>query len=277
VNAADPPPPAPPPPDPPPSPPVAVHAVQDGPVGAPVLVLSASLGSTLAMWEPQLPALSARFRVVRYDPRGHGGSPVPAGPYSIADLGVDLLALLDRLHVRRAHVAGLSMGGMTAMWLAAHHPARVASLSLLCTSAKLGPPQAWADRAVTVREQGSGSVAAAVVGRWFTPGWTEANPGETERYRAMVGATPAEGYASCCTAIETMDLLPDLPRITASTLVIAGELDPSTPPEHARMIAAGIAGSRLAVLAAAAHLANVEQPQAVNDLLLGHIQGEGQQ
>lgn len=252
---------------------VEVHAVQDGAEDAPVLILSPSLGSTVAMWEPQLAALTGRFRVIRYDPRGHGGSPVPAGPYAIAELGADLLALLDRLGAPRAHLAGLSLGGMTAMWVAAHHPERVATLTLLCTSAQLGPAQAWAERAALVRGQGSAAVAAAVVERWFTPAWAARHPVEVRRYQAMIGATSAEGYASCCSAIEAMNLIPALPQITAPTLVIAGEQDPSTPPEHARRIVAGIPGARLEVLAEAAHLANVEQPQAVNQLLLAHLVG----
>ncbi|MBB6170916.1 3-oxoadipate enol-lactonase [Nocardiopsis mwathae] len=250
---------------------VDVHATADGPADAPVVVLSGSLGSTLEMWEPQVAALAERFRVVRYDIRGHGRSPVPDGPYSMADLGGDVLRLLDRLGADRACFAGLSIGGMTGLWLAAHAPERVDRLAVLCTSALLGPADSWAQRAATVRERGAGAVAEAVVGRWFTPGFARREPGVAERMRAMVASTPAEGYAGCCTAIGRMDLRADLAAITAPTLVVAGADDPATPPEHAERIAAGITGARLRVLADAAHLASWEQADEVNGLLLGHF------
>ncbi|MGS2618976.1 3-oxoadipate enol-lactonase [Micromonospora sp. LZ34] len=254
--------------------PVDVHAVVEGPDDAPVLVLSPSLGSTHAMWEPQAVALRDRFRVVRYDHRGHGGSPVPPGPYELADLGVDVLRLLDKLEISAAHFCGLSLGGMTGMWLAAHAPERVRRLVLCCTSARLGPPQFWAERADMVRREGTAAVADGVVTRWFTPGWVQAHPETARNMRAMVAATPAEGYASCCNAIQSMDLTDLLPRIRAKTLVIAGHEDPSIPPEHGRAVAASIRGARLEVLSPAAHLANVEQREAVTGLLLEHLLGE---
>lgn len=256
---------------------VELHHVLDGPAGAPVLLLAGSLGSTLEMWEPQVEALAGEFRVVRYDHRGHGKSPVPAGPYSIADLGADVLRLLDRLDVPSAQLAGVSLGGMTAMWLAAHAPERVDRLALLCTSAQLGPPQGWAERAATVRAEGTGAVAAAVVSRWFTPGYAARHPGEVARLTAMVAGTPAEGYASCCGAIEHMDLRADLARITAPTLVVAGADDPATPPEHAERIAAAISGARLSVLPGAAHLASWERADAVTGLLREHLGGHSGQ
>jgi 3-oxoadipate enol-lactonase/4-carboxymuconolactone decarboxylase len=254
---------------------VELHAVLEGPPDAPVVVLAGSLGSTLEMWDPQVPALAERFRVVRYDARGHGRSPVPPGPYVLDDLVEDLLALLDRIGVARAHVVGLSLGGMTAMRLAALEPSRVDRLALLCTSAKFPSPLPWAERAATVRAHGTGVVAEAVVERWFTPQLRGLNPALVERMRTMVAATPAEGYASCCTAIEQMDLLPDLPRITAPTLALAGAEDPATPPEHLATIAGTVPGARLQVLPQAAHLANVEQAAAVNAALLAHLDPAG--
>ncbi|ASU84761.1 3-oxoadipate enol-lactonase [Nocardiopsis gilva YIM 90087] len=248
-----------------------VHSTVHGPPGAPVVVLSGSLGSTLEMWEPQVAALAQRFRVVRYDIRGHGRSPVPEGPYEMADLGGDVLRLLDRLGADRVRFAGLSIGGMTGLWLAAHAPERVERLAVLCTSALLGPAETWAQRAATVRAEGTGAVADAAVGRWFTPGFAEREPSVVERIRAMVASTPAEGYAGCCAAIERMDLRADLAAITAPTLVIAGAEDPSTPPEHAERITAGIGGARLRVVADAAHLASWEQADEVNGLLLDHF------
>jgi 3-oxoadipate enol-lactonase/4-carboxymuconolactone decarboxylase len=251
--------------------PVALHHVVDGPDGAPVLVLSGSLGSALEMWEPQVPALARHFRVVRYDLRGHGRSPVPPGPYDIADLGADLVALLDRLGVARAHLCGLSLGGMLSMWTAAHHPERVERLVVLCTSALLGPPELWVERATIVAARGTAAVADGVLSRWFTPALHARDPALVARMRAMLVATPAAGYAACCGAIQRMDLRADLAAIRAPALAIAGAEDPSTPPAHLSRIASAIAGCRLAVVDGAAHLSNLEQPEQVTALILEHL------
>ncbi len=252
---------------------VEVHAVQDGPTDAPVILLLGSLGSTLEMWDPQVPALAGRFRVVRYDTRGHGRSPVPQGPYALDDLVDDAVALLDRLGIRRAGVVGLSLGGMTAMRLAAREPGRVDRLALLCSSALLAPASAWTERAATVRSQGAGAVAEAVVERWFSP--TGRTPELVQRMRAMVAGTPAEGYAACCEAIAATDLRQDLAHIGAPTLALAGAQDPATPPEHLEAVVAAIPGARLQVLDPAAHLANVEQPAAVSAALIAHFDPAG--
>ena len=251
---------------------VPVHHVVAGPADAPVLVMSHSLGAALEMWQPQAGALARGLRVVRYDLRGHGRSPVPAAPYDIADLGADILALLDRLAAPRAHLCGLSLGGMASLWVAAHHPERVRRLIVCCTSAQLGPAEAWRERAAVVRARGTGAVADASIGRWFTPAWTAREPRRAAEMRAMLAATPVEGYAACCGAIERMDLRGDLAAIRAPTLAIAGADDPSTPPAHLRLIADGIAGSRLVIVPEAAHLANVEQPQRVTDLIAEHLE-----
>ena len=251
---------------------VALHHVEDGPAGGPAVLLLGSLGSTTAMWDGQVPALARSFRVLRPDLRGHGGSPVPEGPYEIADLGADVVALLDRLGIASAHVAGLSLGGMTAMWLAVHAPDRVDALTLLCTSARLGPPDAWATRAAQVRADGTGAVAGSVVGRWVTPEFAAANPETVARLRAMVAGTPDEGYAACCGAIERMDLTAELGAISAPVLTIAGAEDPATPPEHLDLIAGRVRGPvRREVLSPGAHLVTVERPEAVARLLLGHL------
>jgi len=252
--------------------PVHLNHVVEG--RGPTLLLGPSLGSTTAMWEPQVAALAERFRVVRYDHRGHGGSPAPDGPYELADLGGDVHALLDTLGVERAHVGGLSLGGMVAMWIAINAPERVDRLALLCTSAKLGPPSMWQERATAVREAGATSVIAdAVVERWLTPPYARAHPDLVASLRAMVASTDPAGYAACCGAIERMDLLADLPRIAAPTLVLAAREDPATPPEHAEAIATRIDGARLEVLDDAAHLANLQRPAAVTALLLDHLAG----
>jgi len=241
---------------------VAVRHRLDGPPGAPLLILSSSLGTSGELWRPQLAALAGARRVLRYDHRGHGGSPVPLGPYRIADLGRDLLALLDVVGVARADVAGLSLGGMVAMWVAAHAPDRVRRLALLCTSANFGPPEPWLERAATVRAAGTAAVADAVVARWFTPAFREREPGTVAWARNMLIDTPAEGYAACCEAIAGLELAPELDRITAPTLVVAGADDPAAPPDAAQSVAAGIAGSRLEVVDGV-HLLNVERPAAV--------------
>ncbi|TQL68003.1 3-oxoadipate enol-lactonase [Nocardioides albertanoniae] len=255
------------------TPAVAVHHVVTGPADAPVVVLSNSLGSTMSMWDAQVDALTEHFRVVRYDTRGHGGSPVPQGPYDIDDLADDVVSLLDSLGVEKAHFVGLSLGGMTGMRLAARNPERVDRLVLLCTGAKLDPSSAWHDRAATVRENGSGAVAEAVVARWFTPGYLATNAEEKAAAEAVVASTPAEGYASCCEVIATMDLRPDLPRISAPTLAIAGADDPATPPPHLEAIADSVQDGRVLVVPESAHLANAEQPQTITSAILDHLRG----
>jgi 3-oxoadipate enol-lactonase len=251
---------------------VQVHAVVSGRADGPVVVLSNSLGSTHRMWDAQLAALEQRFRVVRYDTRGHGASPVPLGPYGIDDLADDLIALLDRIGVERAHLVGLSLGGMTAMRVAARNPERVDRLAVLCTGAQLPPASGWTDRAASVRAHGSVAVAAAVVERWFTPAYLAAHPELRARHQAMVAATPAEGYAGCCEAIAALDLRDDLASITAPTLAIAGADDPATPPVKLQEVADGVKDGRLLVVSCAAHLANTEQPGTITPALIEHLE-----
>ncbi|BBX19144.1 3-oxoadipate enol-lactonase [Mycolicibacterium duvalii] len=251
---------------------VTVHAVDSGRRDGPVVVLSNSLGSTHRMWDPQLAALEERFRVIRYDTRGHGSSPIPGGPYRIDDLAGDLLALLDRFEVARAHLVGLSLGGMTVMRLAAAAPARVHRIALLCTAAQLPPAAAWRQRAATVRADGAAAVAESVVARWFTPGYLRAHPETRRRYEDMVASTPAEGYAACCEAIADLDLRNMLPDIEAPALAIAGADDPATPVDKLAEVADLIPKAELRVLDRAAHLANAEQPAQVTDALINHLE-----
>ena len=246
-----------------------------GPHDAPVVVLGSSLGTDRRMWDPQLALLAQRFRVVRYDHRGHGASEVPTGPYGLADLAQDVLALLDTLGVGRFTAGGLSLGGMVAMHLAAHVPDRVEKVALFCTSAHLPPVQGWLDRAATVRADGTAAVADAVVARWFTPGFAARRPDVVAAHRAMVVGTPAEGYAGCCEAIAAMDLRPALAKVAAPVLVVAGTDDPATPPEHARTVAASLPDDlpcRVEVVPGA-HLATVENPDDCTRLLLAHLDG----
>lgn len=245
---------------------VDVHAVVTG--SGPAVVLSNSLGSDRRMWDAQLADLERHFTVVRYDTRGHGASPVPTGPYSIDDLTDDLVALLDRLRIERAHLVGLSLGGMTAMRLAARNPERVDRMVLLCTGAHLPPAQSWTDRAAAVRAGGSAAVAAAVVARWFTPDY----PGDRAFWEGMVAGTPAVGYAGCCEAIAKLDLREDLRSITAPVLAIAGGADPATPPATLARITDAIPGAHLLVVEHAAHLANAEQPGIITPAIIDHLE-----
>jgi 3-oxoadipate enol-lactonase len=234
-------------------------------------VLSNSLGTELGMWDGQLAALTAGFRVLRYDQRGHGRSPAPPGPYAIAELGADLLALLDRLGLERVSYCGVSLGGMTGMWLAINAPERIERLALCCTSAHLPPREMWTERAATVRTQGMEAVADAAVERWFTPEFVASGADAVERTRRALLETPAEGYAACCEAIASHDLRAELGRIRAPTLVLAAADDPATPPEHGRLVADSIDGARLVVLERGRHLAAVELPRECSEAVLGHL------
>jgi 3-oxoadipate enol-lactonase len=251
--------------------PIDVDYRLEGPPGAPVLVLSHAIGLSLAMWDPQMARLSRALRVVRYDHRGHGGSPVPAGPYRIDDLGRDLLHLLDRLALERVAFCGLSLGGMVGLWLAANAPERVDRLVVCGTAARMPRPDDYAARARLVRAQGMAAIADGVIGRWFTPGFLARRPDVVAWSKALLLATPPEGYGATCEALAAMDLRDDLPRIAASTLVIAAGEDQATPPELSREIARRIPGAEVVVIPDAAHLANVEQPEAVTNNILNHL------
>jgi 3-oxoadipate enol-lactonase len=246
--------------------------VHDGPADAPVLVLGNSLGTTGEMWQPQLAVLRRHFRVVQYEHRGHGGSPAPAGSYSIADLGGDVLRLLDELGPGRVSYCGVSLGGMVGMWLAAHAPDRISALAVCCTSACFPDQAFWRDRAAKVRAAGLPPLAAGVVGRWFTPAFAAGDPATPARFIATLssGVDPV-GYAGCCDAIAGMDLRPALPAVAAPTLVIAGSEDPATPPWHSAVIARAIPDARLRVIRGASHLANVSQPAEVTVALTSHL------
>jgi 3-oxoadipate enol-lactonase len=253
---------------------VALNYTRRGRPGAPVLVLAPSLGTTGAMWEPQLAALGEQFDLIAIDHRGHGGSPVASGPHELADLGRDVVALLDRLGLEQVAYCGISIGGMIGQWLAVHVPERVRALVLICTAARVPAPEVYRARAVTVREAGTPEVVAdAVVARWFTAPYAGVHGELMASFRAMIAATPAEGYAGCCDAIAAMDLRQEIPGITAPTLVIAGAQDLALPSEHGRAIAQAVPGARFELLEPAAHLASVERADAVTDLIHDHLGG----
>jgi 3-oxoadipate enol-lactonase len=253
---------------------VELHSEQSGPPDAPALLLGSSLGTTLEMWSPVLPGLADRWRIVRFDHRGHGRSPVPEGPYDMADLGGDVVSLLDRLGLDRVSYVGASLGGMIGLWLAAHASGRIDRLVCVCSSAYLPPAQAWAARAASVREAGSvAAVADAVLARWFTPSYAERHPDVIAWVGAMLRETPPEGYAACCGAIERMDLRDDLALINAPTLAIAATEDHAIPPGHSRAIVAGVPGARLEVMPYGAHLAAIERAEEVTALSERHLEG----
>jgi 3-oxoadipate enol-lactonase len=223
------------------------------------------------MWQPQTAALAEHFRVVRFDHPGHGGSPTPPAPCTIADLGARVLSMLDAAAISRASYVGLSLGGMVGMWLAAHAPQRIDRLVLLCTSACLGPPEYWRRRAEAVTTQGMDAVVDAVPVRWFTSAFRDGHPDAYDGYREMLRGIKPDGYAACCEVIAAMDLRADLGRIEADTLVIAGADDEAIPVTHAEVIVDAIPRARLEVVTEAAHLANVEQPARITELLLEHL------
>jgi 3-oxoadipate enol-lactonase len=254
---------------------VAVHHQLDGPPDAPVLVLTGSLGTSLEMWADQVPALAEHFRLLRYDKRGHGRSPVPRGPYSVDDLGGDLLALLDGLRIERASLCGLSIGGLISMWVAITAPERVERLALCSTSAHLASPEQWTERAATVRAHGTEAVADAVLGRWLTPPFAKRHPEIVERLRSLILATPDEGYAGSCEALAAADLRGRLASIKAPTLVLTADQDPATPAdEHGRAIAEAIPSARFQLISDGAHLVNVERPELFNAALTEHLLAE---
>jgi 3-oxoadipate enol-lactonase / 4-carboxymuconolactone decarboxylase len=249
---------------------VAVHHRLEGPDDAPVVAFASSLGTTNAMWDGQAAALAGEFRVLRYDHRGHGGSPAPPGPYSVDDLADDALALLDELEIERVAFVGLSLGGAVAMTLARRAPERVERLALCCTAARFGPPEGWTERAATVRAGGVEAVAPAVLERWLTPA---APPAMRERLEAQLLATSPDGYAACCEAIAGHDLRGQLGGLRMPVLAIAGSDDPATPPEWLAAIADEVPGARLHVLEGARHIASVEFAAAFNRALFPFLRG----
>jgi 3-oxoadipate enol-lactonase len=248
-----------------------LHHEVDGPQDAPVLVLGPSLGTDLGLFDAQVAAFADRWRIVRYDLRGHGGSVAPAGPYAMSDLGGDVVALLDHLGVERFHYAGVSLGGAIGQWLALELADRVLSLAVCASAARFPDPDSWKARAAVVRAEGTEPMVASRTGTWFTPEFAAARPAEAERLLTMLRETDREGYAGCCEALVTFDVRAELGTITAPTLVVAGAQDPATPVPTVREIADGIDGARFVEVPGAAHLVNVEGAQVVNQALADHL------
>jgi 3-oxoadipate enol-lactonase len=240
---------------------------QTGPEDAPVVLLGSALGATHEMWAPQLDVLAERFRVVAYDHRGHGGSEVPTGPYTIEDLGGDVIELLDTLGVDQASYVGISLGGSVGLWLAENAPERFHRFALLCPPAyPAAGAQMWTDRAATVRAEGTQAITEATLGRWFLPDFTD-----IEAIREQLLNAPDEGYAACCEALGSMDLRDKLADITAPVLLVTAEQDPSVPPETVIPLASAIPGAHLEIIENAAHLVTYSHPEIINPLLLAHL------
>jgi 3-oxoadipate enol-lactonase/4-carboxymuconolactone decarboxylase len=235
-----------------------------GPPDAPVVAFSNSLGTTLEMWDGQARAFADRYRVLRYDTRGHGRSSVVDRPATVDDLAGDLAGLLQALQIEKAHVVGLSLGGMTAQVLAVLYPQRVERLVLMATSAHMPPPESWDERATTVRAKGMGALVDAVMTRWFTPAFAEQSPAQVAPVRDRFLDIDPRGYGICCGAIRDMDLRSRIGAVTAPTLIIAGADDPATPVVMMEDIRSRIPDAELVVIPRAAHLVNIEQPERVN-------------
>lgn len=247
----------------------------EGPVDAPLLLLSNSLGTTLEMWDAQVPAFSEHFRVLRYDTRGHGGSSVTPGPYSIDQLGRDALALVDSLGIDRFAFCGLSMGGLIGLWLGINAGERLTRLVICNTGAKIGTDETWNERIDTVLKGGEQAMRDprdASISRWFTPDFAERQPAQVNRITQMIAGTSPQGYAANCAAVRDGDFRSQLGAIGVPTLVVCGTKDPVTTSEHGRFMQARIAGAEL-VEFEAAHLSNVEAGEAFTRCVLKFLQG----
>jgi len=237
---------------------------------APTLLFINSIATTRELWARQVSRLSRSFRVITYDARGHGFSQVTAGDYTIEQLGRDAFAILDDAGAESAHVCGISLGGITAMWMGVHVPRRITSLVLANTAARIGSVEMWTERMAFVKQQGMATLADLTMPRWFTDDFRAREPQTIEQFRVMVAACPKEGYLSCCAALRDEDLRDAIAGIRCPVLCIGGNADPTTPPDALRFIHERIAGSRMLLLDAA-HLTNVEQDRAFTDAVAEFI------
>lgn len=243
----------------------------DGPTDAPPLVLANSLGTTLHMWDPQVARLKQQLHIIRYDSRGHGNSERANTPYTIQDLGNDLLVLLDTLQIERAHICGLSLGGMVAQWFAIHHPDRTISVVLADTAARIGTEQTWDARIAAIKTGGMSAIRDAILGRFLSEGYRQRHPETVQEIEAMLAAADPLGYIATCEALRAADLRDLVHTISAPSLILVGELDESTPPAQARELHAAIAGSEFFIFDGVAHLANRERPEEFSQLLLDFV------
>ncbi|GAB3440066.1 3-oxoadipate enol-lactonase [Streptomonospora sediminis] len=250
---------------------VSLHYRFDGPRHAPVVLLLAPPGAKWTVWEPQMPELTRELRVLRVNHRGHGSSPAPLGDYAMAELGADLVALLDEFGLERLSVVGAGLGGMLATWLAATHPERVQRLAHVVSTAAVPRGEPWPRLAARARGGGMAGVVDEATRCWFTPGFGESRPDVVKRLAEEFMGVAAAGFAGWCTAVAGLDQRRLLSRVRARTLVIAAAHDPLLPPGHGRRLARGIPGARLATVPGAAHLAGIERADRVNELLTEHL------
>jgi 3-oxoadipate enol-lactonase len=248
----------------------------EGPDGAPVIILANPIGTSRAIWDAQARVLRDRYRLLGFELRGHGEpgaqSDAPPGPYSIADLGADVLGLIGEYGVTSAAYCGISLGGMIGLWLAAHAPERISSLVVCCTAITPMPSrQAWLDRAELVRSSGMAAISEMIPPRWFTPEFIVREPGAVAFVMDMLRHTDPAGYAGCGAAIAGLDLAPELSAITAPTLVIAGAEDQAAPPWQGAVTATGIPDARLMVIRGTSHLAPYQTPGPVTAAILAHL------
>jgi 3-oxoadipate enol-lactonase len=242
-----------------------------GPAGAPALLLINSIGATRdVLWRRQVPELAARFRVITYDTRGHGESDVAPSDYSLRDLGQDAVAVLDAVGVDTAHICGISMGGITALWLGVYAATRVRSLVVANSAARIGSIQSWSDRVALVKSEGMAGVAKQAMPKWFTPAFQEREPATVDAFRRMVESIAVPGYLGCCAALRNGDLRASIASIGAPTLAIAGSEDPLTPPDALAYIHAQVRGSRLVTLPCS-HISNAELPAEFNAAVIDHL------
>lgn len=242
----------------------------DGPAGAPLLVLSNSLGTTFSLWQPQMALLTQRFQVLRYNQRGHGRTPLPTAALTLEILGRDVIALLDMLDVEQAHFCGISMGGLTGLWLNRFRPHRFKRLVVANTAARIGSAEAWQQRAQLARNKGLAPIAAASASRWFSEDFQQRSPQAVSELVTQLANGNAAGYAACCDALAQADLRADIPQMNVPMLVIAGELDPVTTLEDAQTLVNGAPYAQLAVLPAS-HISNIACPALFSRCLADFI------
>jgi 3-oxoadipate enol-lactonase len=251
----------------------AFHVEIEGEEDAPVLMLSNAMGTNLHMWDAQIPALLKHYRVLRYDARGHGNSVVSEGPYSIADLGRDALAILDTLGLEKVDFLGLSLGGMVGQWLLTHAPRRIGKAVLADTAAQIAPPDLWNSRIQTVLQDGMGAVASGLIEHWFTKDFRDSHQDEVGKIEDMILRTPPEGYAATCAAIRDADLREAVRSIHAPVLVLVGRHDTVTPQGIAALLSSSISKAKLVTLEAA-HLSNIEDAEQFTDKAIEFLLAE---
>lgn len=249
---------------------VRLHYAFTGPAAAPALILSNSLGTNFSMWDAQAPAFEKRFRVLRYDMRGHGQSSVPPPPYAVPDLARDVLALADSMNITRFHFCGLSIGGMIGMTLALQAPERLSKLVLCNTAPKIGTPEFWNTRIQTVETKGMKEVAGAVTARWFTPAFQQSSPDKVATAIQVLESLDPQGYIGGCSAVRDFDFRANVAKIPTPTLVISGTHDPAATAADGRLLAEQIPGARYAELSTS-HLSNIEDPAHFNEAVLSFL------